>query len=114
MKHMTIWQRLTTALAVLVVLLIVGCGLALWIEKASTTAELRSLELADRYSRISLDLALLGETVRGRLLEPTSEAEKKRSTEIDSTSKDLMANLEGITNTFPGRTELLQTNQNLR
>src|SRR5256885_73907 len=92
MKPMSIWQRLTTALAVLVVLLIIGCGLALWIEKASTTANLESRDLAEKYERISFDLVLMSDAVRGSLLEIKGESEKKRRDAED----DLMSNLNAI------------------
>ena len=48
MKHMTIWQRLNTALAVLVLLLMAGGGLALWIEYARAAAHFDPQELRRR------------------------------------------------------------------
>ena len=51
MKHMSIWQRLNTALFLLVLLLMIGCGLALSIEVAVTRAERRA-QGSDRGARL--------------------------------------------------------------
>src|SRR6266568_1352305 len=78
MKQMSIWQRINTALAVLVLLLMTGGGLALWIDKAVTTSERRGEELANRVDRIHLDELLMHDALRGFLFEARVEGEKKR------------------------------------
>ena len=69
MKQMNIWQRLNTALAVLVSLLLAGGGLALWIDKAVTASERRGEELANRVDRIHLHELLMHDALRGFLFE---------------------------------------------
>src|SRR5215471_16931165 len=77
MKHMTIWQRLNIALAVLVLLLMAGGGLALWIEYARAAADRESEKLDTSNDRIWHELAVMSDAVRGlMLLEPKSELEK--------------------------------------
>ena len=63
------------ALFLLVLLLMIGCGLALSIEVAVTRAERRAQELANKKDRISLDLLLMSDSIRGLLLDPKSEAD---------------------------------------
>src|SRR5215813_11513783 len=70
MKNMTIWQRLNTALFVLILLLVIGAGLALWIEHATTLAVQRSEELEAKKERIHFDVTQMSDVVRGLLLDP--------------------------------------------
>jgi methyl-accepting chemotaxis protein WspA len=78
MKNMTIWQRMNTALLLLVLLLMAGAGLALWIEHAAAVADQRSAELEANKERIHFDVIQMSDAVRGLLLEPMDEIEKKR------------------------------------
>jgi methyl-accepting chemotaxis protein WspA len=93
MKHMTIWQRLNTALLVLVLLLMAGAGLALWIEHASALADQRSAELEANKERIHFDVIQMSDAVRGLLIAPADEIEKKRRevAENDLTKVDFQA-----------------------
>src|SRR5436189_5221321 len=64
MKQMSIWQRLNTALLVLVLLLMAGCGLALWIEEAVTKADRVGEELTAKKERIRLNLLSMSDSLR--------------------------------------------------
>src|SRR5712671_6221419 len=97
MKHMSIWQRLNTALAVLVVLLMAGCGLALWIKEVVTNADERGEQLANKTDKIYLDEALMSDALRGVLLDPKSEVERKSRQHAEA---DLAANLKFIKENF--------------
>ncbi len=110
MKHMSIWQRLNTALFLLVLLLMIGCGLALSIEVAVTKAERRAQELANKKDRISLDLLLMSDSIRGLLLDPESEADRKHRPE---TEKALKTNLEFIKDAYRYQPALLNAVENL-
>ncbi len=75
---MTIWQRLNTALLLLILLLMVCVGLALWVEEARSGAAQRSDQLAGNKDRVCYHLTLLSDTMRGQLLDPKSSRDKRR------------------------------------
>src|SRR6266436_521668 len=110
MKQMSIWQRLNTALFLLVLLLMIGCGLALYIEVAVAKAERRAQELANKKDRISLDLLLMSDSIRGLLLDPRNEADKKHRPE---TEKDLKTSFEFIKAAYKNQSSLLGSVENL-
>ena len=84
MKIVTIWQRLNTAFWLLIVLLLAGVGLALWAANARSAGVHRSDQLAAAKDRIAYDVVLISDTVRGLLLDPKNEAEKRRKTRSGS------------------------------
>src|SRR5437867_1830389 len=110
MKNMSIWQRLNTALFLLVLLLMIGCGLALSIEVAVTKAERRAQQLANTQDRISLDLLLMSDSIRGLLLDPKNDADRKHRPE---TEKALKPNFDYITDTYRYQPALLKAVENL-
>jgi len=111
MKQMSIWQRLNTALAVLVLLLLAGGGLALWIDTAVTTSERRGEDLAHRVNKIHLDELLMHDALRGFLFEARVEGEKKRRNDA---AKDLALNFSIIEEKYKHHPQLLRSIQNLR
>lgn len=112
MKSMTIWQRLNTALLVLVVLLMVGAGLALWMEHVSSKAEFNAVFLDGRNDRIHFDIIQLSDALRGVLLNPgEAELEAKRRDHVDS---DLTVHVSDVSARFPNNKELLRALNNLR
>jgi methyl-accepting chemotaxis protein WspA len=111
MKQMTIWQRLNTALAVLILLLMVGVGLALWVEKTAATAARRSDALNDKKNLIHFDLILMSDALRGMLVDPTSEVETKRR---EAAVHDLTESLDVIRTTHTDRSDLVRSVRNLR
>ena len=111
MKQMNIWQRLNAALVVLVLLLLAGGGLALWIEKTATRADRRSEELANKQERIQLDVVSMSDALRGLLLDPKNEAEKKRQHDAEA---DFAANLDLFEASFTNQTDLVRSIKSLR
>ena len=85
MKQMTIWQRLNTALAVLILLLLAGVALAFWGRESRFVADQRNAQLQSKGDRIYLDFVRLSDTLRGLLLDPRNSVERTRrkSAEID-------------------------------
>src|ERR1041385_1335803 len=110
MKQMTIWQRLNTALFVLVLLLMAACGLALWIVQSRTDADVRAQDLASKTEHVSLDLLLLSDSLRGLLLDPRSEAERRHRTDVE---KNLDMTLKYIEDNFK-QSDLLAAVQNIK
>ncbi len=103
---MNILQRRHVALGVLVLLLLLGGGLALWIEKTATAVDLRNQELAYRKDRINLDFVSMSDAIRGLLLDPKNDAERKRHHDAEADLKD---NLEFFKATFPDRADLMHS-----
>jgi methyl-accepting chemotaxis protein len=111
MKHMTIWQRLNTALLLLILLLLVGVGLALWVEERRWTASHRSDELSATRDRVNLDVIQLSDALRGLLLDPKNETEKKR---WFTAQNDLANNLDFIQKNYRTHQEVLSSMRDIR
>src|ERR1051326_3000442 len=77
MKDMKIWQRLNTALALLVFLLLIGVAAALWIEQVHSATQRSSADLRDVREQIDLRLTAMGDAFRGVLLNPKDEDSRK-------------------------------------
>lgn len=110
MKTATIWQRLNTAFWLLIVLLLAGVGLALWAANARSTADKRSEQLAAARATIAYKVVLISDTVRGLLLDPQNELEKKHKLEAEA---DLASQLKFIQTEFREKPDLLHSVNNL-
>jgi methyl-accepting chemotaxis protein WspA len=110
MKSITIWQRLHTAFWLLIVLVLAGIGLALWAANASSTADRRSQQLAGARGNIAYRVVLISDTVRGLLLDPKNEMEKKL---VRETEKQLASELESIQTQFADYPALMRSVTNL-
>src|SRR5438477_1655644 len=108
MKQMSIWERFETALVVLVVLQMAGCGLALGIEEAVTKADRVGEELTAKKERIRLNLLSMSDSLRGFLLDPKGETHRP---EVE---KDLTANFDSIKEKFSDEKDLVRSVENLR
>jgi len=106
MKSVTIWQRLSTAFWVLIVLLLAGVGLALWVVHAGAAGLHRSDELSAAKNSIAYDVVFISDTVRGLLLDPKNEAEKKHKREAEA---DLAAKLKFIQAEFADSPDLMRS-----
>ncbi len=112
LKNMSIWQRLNTALLLLVVLLMAGAALALWVEQVSASAELDAVTLDNRNDRIHLDIIQLSDALRGFLLNPTEddfEIKRREHAEVD-----LSLHMTDFAAKFQDRKELMRALNNLR
>jgi methyl-accepting chemotaxis protein WspA len=104
MKKMTIWQRLNTVLVVLILFLLVGVGLALWVEETRLRATERNEQLTTDKNRIYLDVLLVSDAVRALIVTPTDKTEKDRR----KAAEDSMASSLGdIQKNFADYPELL-------
>jgi methyl-accepting chemotaxis protein WspA len=110
MKTVTIWQRLNTAFWLLIVLVLAGVGLALWAAAAGSARIRRGDQLSEPKNSIKYDVVLISETVRGLLLDPKNEAEKRRKHEAEA---DLAAQLNFIRSTFNDYPDLMHSVSNL-
>jgi methyl-accepting chemotaxis protein WspA len=104
MKQMTIWQRLNTALLLLVLLLLVGVGLAVWMEKANSSAIHLSDDLSGSRDRIYKDVTIIEDALRGLLLDPGNDPDQKRRKEAEA---DLATNLDSVQSMFADFPELV-------
>ena len=110
MKNVTIWQRLNTAFWLLIVLLLAGVGLALWVASARSAAACRSGELSAAKDRIAYNVVFISDTVRGLLLDPKNEAEKRRKHDAEM---DLALQLKFIQSEFSEYPDLMRSVSNL-
>lgn len=111
MKARTIWQRLNTALFLLIILLLAGVGLALWVAAARSTATERSLGLTGRRDHIYYQVMLLSDAVRGLCFDPKDELEKRRRHE---TELEFDKSLQSLENDYRDYPDLLVSVTNLR
>jgi methyl-accepting chemotaxis protein WspA len=111
MKNMTIWQRLNTALLLLIILLMAAFGLVLWMERTRLESLNRGEVLGDSRDRISKDVIVINDALRGLLLDPKNDPDQKRR---GDTEKDLMGTLDSIHSAFPNYPGLKTSAQNLR
>ena len=110
MKKLTLWQRLNTPQAVLILLLIVGVGLTLWVETTLSKAAQRGDQLNSGSERIRNNMTQMGDALRWLLLDPKNEEEKKRRTD---TENDLRNEIDTLQSTFLNRPELVRSLKNL-
>src|SRR2546427_12794043 len=100
MKDMTIWQRLGTALGLMVLLLMAGGFLALRIEQARTNAERESERLERNNDHVYHQLAGMSDALRGLLLESSNEPErnneKNRRNSAETTMLKNLVDLEAL------------------
>ena len=111
MRDMTVWQRLNTALLLLLLLVLAGVGLALWVAEARSTGQHRSDELTRAKDRIYSDVILLSDTMRGVLLDPQNDQEKNRRAEAET---NLVNKIDTLQNSFSDYPELSSSIRNLR
>ncbi len=80
---MTIQQRLNTVLLLLIALLLVAVGLALWVEEARSSADKRSGQLSDAYDHIRYNVLVMCDALRNLAVNPRNDWEKRRQREAE-------------------------------
>src|SRR5215472_1442639 len=108
---MTIWQRLNMALMLLVALLLAGVCLAMWVQEARLTASRRSEQAGDGRDRIHADVILMGDALRGRLLDPKNDLEK---THLKLAEHNFNSNIQTLEREFGDDTELVKAVKDIR
>ena len=93
MNQMTSWQRLNTAQVILIVLLLVGFGLAFWSEKTSSHAAEQNQKITSYFETIRNDISVSSDAIRGIILRPAGDGEKKRYRDAD---QELQAALDDL------------------
>jgi methyl-accepting chemotaxis protein WspA len=111
MKKLAIWQRLNAALLLLILLLLASVGLALWVAETRLAATQRSEQLSVARDRIRYDVVAISDTVRGLLLDPKNEAEKRQKREAE---EDLAVSLNAIPSVYTNHFVLMTMVNNLR
>ncbi len=111
MKKMSFWQRLRTSLAVLILLLIIGAGLAWWVERTRSTIEHRSDQLENDAANVRLKVVEMGDALRGLLLDPKNVSDRKLGADAE---KDLEHNLDALRSRYNDNERLLKSIKNVR
>src|SRR5438876_7863973 len=97
MKDMKIWLRLNTALALLVLLLLIGVAAAIWTQKVHSDTQLENVNLENAKQLIELRMTKLSDALRDVLLNPKDDAARdlwwsakgNLSTNVDAVLKGL-------------------------
>jgi methyl-accepting chemotaxis protein WspA len=93
MNNTTIWQRFNTAQLILIVLLLIGFSLAFWSQTTRYASAQFEQNMNGLFERIRYDVNLSSDALRGLILSPASETEKKRFQDAET---DMYAALEGL------------------
>lgn len=104
MKNLTIGQRMNTTMAALVLLLLVGVGMALWAERIRAHSVQRADDLFKAKDRVYFDLVAMSDAFRGLLIWPRNEKENRHLGEV---KKDLAATCAGVAEKFETQSSLL-------
>jgi methyl-accepting chemotaxis protein len=78
MKNTARWQRLNTPLMLLIILLLVGVGLALWVEEIRYATTEQGDALSGKVERLKYDILVMNDSLRGQLLDPKNDKETNR------------------------------------
>lgn len=108
MNKTSIWRRLNAALTALVFLLIVGIGLAWWVEANHAASDQRKLQLNRHQAQISFGLMELSDGLGGTLMFPDNAEEVRKA------KADLAKALDTLETEFSNRLELSATVRRLR
>src|SRR6266478_1251734 len=108
---LTLWQRLNATLVGLILLLMAGFLLELWAKESNWAAATRREQLSGTKDHINLDMMRMSDAMRGALLDPKNDIEKRRR---DSAEADLTACFERMQSTTADRPELLGAIRKLR
>lgn len=93
MKNLTIWQRLNLAVASLILLLVLGGGLAFWMERSQSSADRKVESLSRAQSRIALEIARYTAALRGFVLSPEKEERRELSDARSSLEQSIPTDL---------------------
>jgi len=83
MKNLSIWQRLNLAVGILIFLLLIGGGLAIWMERANARRDLRTEVLSRARDRAAISVSPTLDFSRSILLEREAESGKAEDRERD-------------------------------
>ncbi|TAK93956.1 MAG: hypothetical protein EPO07_17445, partial [Verrucomicrobia bacterium] len=81
---MSIWRRIHATQITLIALLMLGCGLALWMQETRAGADRRSSELMRGGDRLRLNVLQASASLRALLLDPTNKVEEHRREEAEA------------------------------
>ena len=110
MKPRTIWQRLNTAMLLLILLLLAGVGLALWVALTYSNAETDRAELIGSRDRIYYDVLLMADALRQLSLDPKNQLEARHRAEAQD---ELRKTLNEIKREFSGYSALVTSAQEM-
>jgi methyl-accepting chemotaxis protein WspA len=116
MNKTTVWRRLNTAQLILIGLLLVGVGVALWMQQVRSDADQRRYQIGAGSSRIRFNLSQMTSTLRGLLIDPrtvidrtTSGEGKKELNELTKKDlSDLVDTSEKLQTEFASTPEIVQ------
>jgi len=111
MKNMTIWQRLNTSLLLLILLGLSAVIVEVWIDKSRSQVSRQSDKLDMKRNEIQKEVFVIGGAIRGQLLDPKNDPDRKRRDEAERT---LPTNLQDLQKEFADKPELTAAFRKLR
>jgi methyl-accepting chemotaxis protein len=111
MKNIAVWRRLNAAPLLLILLVLLSLGLSLWVANSRLAATQRAEQLSSAQDRIRYNVVVISDTVRGLLLDPKNEAEKKQKYEAE---QELDDSLNRIPAAYTNQFALMTTVNQLR
>jgi len=98
MKKLTFWRRFNLPLAALLALLLLGVGLAWWMQAERSASQHRKDQLKQDATRVELKLTQLSDSLRAGLLDARSATNRNSGTdfrrELDGMLKDIQSRYE--------------------
>lgn len=101
-KNLTLWRRLNFPLVALLSLLLMGVGLAWWVQSEISESRHRNDVLDRDAMKVRYDLVRLSDSLRAALLDPKNDESKKPDTDamndLDHVLKDIETRYEDVPN----------------
>lgn len=111
MIRFTLWQRLHTALLILILLLLIGVGLAFWVEEIRSLSVQRRDQLAAAVIQLYLDTTQMSDATRGVLLNPDNDLDRRRRADAE---RNFLNTIQGLQIAYSHHLELVNSLQRLR
>jgi methyl-accepting chemotaxis protein WspA len=102
MRNLTIWQRLNLAMGLLILLLLIGGGFAIWMERANSSNRLEAERLEHVRDRVVADLKAYSTASASTLLDPGGDADAKAREFLDSALTQSLEQARTQARTHPG------------
>jgi methyl-accepting chemotaxis protein WspA len=114
MKKLPIWRRLNLPLAALLTLLLMGVGLAWWVQSERSESRHRNDQLDNDAMKVRWKLAQMSDSLRAALLDPKNAAEKTGSLDAMSELNDILKNIESRYLDQPNNDDLMNSLRRIR
>ncbi len=109
MTRLTIWRRLNPPLALLILLLILGAGLAWYVEDYRFHTRERTDWLSGHAAEVRLKLTQMNDALRGLLLDPKNKQDRDLYDDARKRLKDLLNDLTDTRTAYADNSDLMKS-----